>query len=50
MEFSRFHSPIDLFENDIVLGELKTYNGATEGILYRCSDSESNKHNDPILE
>lgn len=50
VKFSKRNAPIDLFNNDIVFGELKTYNGSKEGIIYKYYDYESNKYNDPILE
>lgn len=50
VKFSRETSPIDIFNDDIHFGELKTYYGAKEGILYKNRDWDDNKHNDPVLE
>ena len=50
VKFSKRNAPIDLFDNDIIFGELKTYNGSDEGLVYKCNNLETIKHNDPILE
>ena len=49
-EFLRNNNPVDLFNDDIHWGVLKTYIGADEGLLYDYSDYNEFVYHDPVVE
>ena len=49
-EFLRNNNPVDLFNDDIHWGALKTYIGADEGLLYKYLEYDAMVYYDPVVE